>query len=103
MQEILERVATEIETKLSHLYEVQHSIKRIEQHIEVVQDRAERLQPRLKEGEKNDYLIQKRELENDLFYEKLAERHINEEITELKGQLYTLIVIKETGKHPHAG
>ena len=95
IQDLLIDLANDIEEKLNELQQLKQYLNHIEQHLEVVKDRAERLQPRLGEGETNDYLVRSRELEADKYYTEAAIEHLADQITRYKQQLYELIIEKE--------
>ena len=96
IQDLLIDLADDIEEKLNKLQQLKHHLNHIEQHLEVVRDRAERLQPRLGEGDTKDYTVRSRELEVEKFHVEVAIEQLSDQITRFKQQLYELIVEKET-------
>ena len=95
IQELIIDLADDIEKKLSEKQQLQQVVREIEQHIEIVKDREERLKTRLTEGETNPYSGRRRELEQDKFYTELATESLSEQIQRYKQRLYELVVEKE--------
>ena len=95
IQELIIDLADDIKKKLIEKQQLQQVVREIEQHIEIVKDREERLQIRLTEGETNPYSGRRRELEQDKLYTELAIGNLSEQIQHYKQRLYKLVVEKE--------
>ena len=88
--ETVEDLRNQIREKISKQQELKADIERINQRIEAVREREARLQERLKPGERNDYTVRRRELENDIFYAKNAIKSLSEDISILRRRIETI-------------
>ena len=80
----------QIREKISEQQELETDIERINQRIEAVRENEVRLQERLEPGERNNYTVRRRELENDIFYAKNAIKSIAQDISVLERRIETI-------------
>ena len=88
--ETVEDFRNQIREKISEQRELEADIERINQRIEVVRENKVRLQERLEPGERNNYTVRRRELENDIFYAKNAIKSIAQDISILQRRIETI-------------
>ena len=89
-------IRNQLEEKALEYLDLKDQLNTLREELQVVRERAERLQQRLAEGETNDYNVRCREIEYEIFYTKSAIIEASIAIETLRRQLRIL-----TGEHIH--